>query len=45
MCYIFFRYSIDFVKKIDEEKALVRFFGTEYTEYKAKVPTRIPFIR
>jgi len=28
-----------------EEKALIRFFGTDYTEYKAKVPTRIPFIR
>ncbi|KAG8781811.1 hypothetical protein FRC15_008065, partial [Serendipita sp. 397] len=28
-----------------EEKALVRFFGTEYQEYRARVPTRIPFIR
>ncbi|KIM29520.1 hypothetical protein M408DRAFT_8173 [Serendipita vermifera MAFF 305830] len=28
-----------------EEKALIRFFGTAYQEYKAKVPTRIPLIR
>lgn len=30
---------------IDEEKALVKFFEADYQAYKARVPTRIPFIR
>lgn len=29
----------------DEEHTLVKFFGDDYRRYRAKVPTRIPFIR